>query len=671
MKKLPLIVTAIMAAASILTAHISAANTQSTSYTVMMGTDGELQIAQDAYLPTSVYLNLGLDSAEDMYIKNDIMYIADTKNKCVKAFDLDSGDYSIIGENILKSPTGVSADNDGRIYVADIGNKEAYIFAADGELLNTFGKPTEAGFGINSVYAPKKIIPADDGGVYIISEGSYAGIVHMDKTGKFLGYFASESTHMSFFDKIIDFILTDEQKAYFLNKTPPSFENIFRGDDGLVYGVIKGPSAKVNKYSLAGANLLSEDKSFAIDNIKDICVAADGRIIAVNLDGYIYELTRDGHLLCGFGGPADGQDKLGLFYSPSGVGVDSSNRIYVLDKEKNNVQVFSPTPTEDKMQAAMRQYNEGDYDGSMATLKELLKFNNTSFLAHYYMAKNYMQIGAYSEAAEHYMTAKSTDYSDTYSEIRNLWLQKYLIYIVVALLIFVVIMLLLAKLGVTQKASAALHGGINKLRQNKTADSIMQMKYSIMHPIDNAYEVKVKHIGNVVGATVLYLLFMIIFIVFQLFSGFLFSTPIEDYSLFITISFYIGAVILFVAGNNFISSINDGKGTIRSIYIITAYSLSPLIIIMPIVTLASNFFTLNDSFFREAALSIAVIWSIVNLFTALMEIHGYTLRQLIKNIILTVFFMIIAIVVLSLFYLLLKQIFDFCYELIVEVTLRG
>ena len=83
----------------------------STGYTVAYNNDGQLQIVQDAYLPAASYVDLGLRAAEDLFILDEYMYIADAGNRRVLRINLVDNVVDIVGgEDIFRNPTGVSAD---------------------------------------------------------------------------------------------------------------------------------------------------------------------------------------------------------------------------------------------------------------------------------------------------------------------------------------------------------------------------------------------------------------------------------------------------------------------------------------------------------------------------------------------------------------------------------
>ena len=75
----------------------AAAATQSTSYTVTLTINGKEEVSQDAYIPSKLYMGLELNKAQDLYIANGRMYIADTGNKRVLVVEIASGEVTVVG----------------------------------------------------------------------------------------------------------------------------------------------------------------------------------------------------------------------------------------------------------------------------------------------------------------------------------------------------------------------------------------------------------------------------------------------------------------------------------------------------------------------------------------------------------------------------------------------
>ena len=93
------------------------------------------------------------------------------------------------------------------------------------------------------------------------------------------------------------------------------------------------------------------------------------------------------------------------------------------------------------------------------------------------------------------------------------------------------------------------------------------------------------------------------------------------------------------------TSINDGDGTFKQIYMIPAYGLMPAMISLLIVTLVSYVLTYNEAFLLTIVLIIGITWSVITIFMGLQTVHDYTFGETVKSIILTVVFMIIVAVI--------------------------
>jgi len=92
---------------------------------------------------------------------------------------------------------------------------------------------------------------------------------------------------------------------------------------------------------------------------------------------------------------------------------------------------------------------------------------------------------------------------------------------------------------------------------------------------------------------------------------------------------------------------------------------------MPMITLISNVSTLNEAFLLNFARMTVLVLCLVNLVLVLIEIHDYSLKLTLGNILVTLFFMAVAILAASVAFLLLRQVFIFVQEMITEVMLRA
>ena len=80
--------------------------------------------------------------------------------------------------------------------------------------------------------------------------------------------------------------------------------------------------------------------------------------------------------------------------------------------------------------------------------------------------------------------------------------------------------------------------------------------------------------------------------------------------------------------------------------------------------------THNEGFLVSFAWTIATVWSAALIFVGLTETHNYSFSDTVKNVLLTLFFMIIAIIGLAVVYLLWAQVITFVQDVIQEVAYR-
>ena len=69
---------------------------------------------------------------------------------------------------------------------------------------------------------------------------------------------------------------------------------------------------------------------------------------------------------------------------------------------------------------------------------------------------------------------------------------------------------------------------------------------------------------------------------------------------------------------------NGRQGTLREIFIATAYALTPVILINIPATILSNFMTVEEGAFYVLLIAISMVWALGLLFIGTMVTHDYT-----------------------------------------------
>ena len=128
--------------------------------------------------------------------------------------------------------------------------------------------------------------------------------------------------------------------------------------------------------------------------------------------------------------------------------------------------------------------------------------------------------------------------------------------------------------------------------------------------------------------------------------------------------------MLYVVVNYLVSTLNDGEGRFKDVFIASSYILLPFIIFTLPMTFISHFLTYNEGFIFTFYHQIILVWTIILIIISIQGIHNYTMWETIKNIIVIIFGMFILILLGLLIYAFLGQMIEFITSLIREVIYR-
>lgn len=634
--------------------------------------DGTLAPTQIPFMPIGK-MEAGFNAPEDIFIDSEgYIYIADTGNGRIVVFDGDGFLVREVGKGSLKKPTGVFVDGEGHIYVADYDNRAVFIFDEAGGKLDVFERPQSPLYGKKSAFKPKKLVVDKRGNIYVISEGSTNGVVQLNNAGEFLGYFGVNQTRVSLKMIMQRIFFTEEQIGKLFKVLPPSPDNIAIDHKSIIYTDTRGEGGQnIKKLNIAGHNMLDRDKKF-FPRDTAITVDGDGNIFTVDDRGYIYEYDSYGNLLFMFSGKDVGDQRLGLLKEPSGVAIDEDGMLYVLDKGRDSVILYEPTEFANEVHRGISLYREGLYVDSQEHWEKVLSMNSNFAMAHQAMGKAYFKQQQYDEALESFRYVKNKkEYSETFWEIRQRFMQAHLGTILLIILIFIIVKRILRIVDKKHNIFGGVRRWWKRVRGVDLVSETLYLNRFFKHPIDSFYELRWMGKVSVASATLLYVVLVVEKIIKLGYTGFIFSdVDIMDISLGREIVKFIIPIGLWIVSNYLISTINDGEGRFRDIYTGTVYSLAPFIVFSIPLTLLSNILTLNEGFLYSFFNNLVVVWSGVLLFLMVKEVHNLSVKETIKNILLTLFGMVIMVLVAFVLYLVLGQLNDFIYSVVQEVKSR-
>ncbi|MCR5583997.1 MAG: hypothetical protein K6F63_01010 [Lachnospiraceae bacterium] len=689
MRKIKHLISLISAVLLIVSAPAFAAYASATTYTYTLEVNsGEYDFVrtQDAYLPDKTVTDMGLSKPSDIFITDDnVMYIADTGNGRILLYDIKRD--RTVGEikgAPLKTPMGVFVSGDGTVYVADKGAKAILKYKKDGSLLAKFERPAEPSFS-DTNFDPLKVAVDNAGNMYVIGEGVYNGIIQLAPTGEFLGYFAVNTTRISFSQMLQKVLFTRDQLANLSMTVPTTFSNVFVDDAGIVYSTsMNNEDNSLKKHNTSGGNMF-KNGIVGWTDLTDVCVDKNGIIFASSERGYVQIYSKDGEFIFEFGSLESGTDVAGIFTSLPTVAVDSNGFIWAADGDKGYLQSFKPTDYANTIYSAMGLYEKGRYEESLEAWNEVLRLNQMSMLAHNGVGKALFHAQRYEESLEHFKVAENREYySEAFWEVRNVKVQKTLPFVFFGVLILIIASVVIKKVDKKGVLRAKRTELADRLLDLPVLGEVLYMFRVSRHPNDRYYDIRVGNVkysrkkkgyghgrATAAGATVIYLLAFIVYMIYRTGKGFIYQfVSVENMDIAGTVAGFFVLISLFIISNWLVTSINDGDGNLKTVYMLPAYALSPLMTGMIAIVVLSYAMTYNESFILTLILILSIVKTIVNLFCGLMNVHDYTFKETVKSVVMTFFFMVVAMIIALILTIMFEQLLSFIISVGRELVLN-
>lgn len=630
---------------------------------------GSLTRTLTAYRPIGAFTSPGqLDNPQDVTVHDGLVYVADAAKKRVAVFDPNGAIVRLIGVGTLENPTGLGISPDGLLYVADKTKGEVYQFDLAGTLLQTFARPVEPLYGASNPFVPIKVAAGAGENVYVIGEGSTSGVIQLAYDGAFLGYFGVNLSNKSLIQRIAEVFVREGEYA---GTTPPSPTNIVVSFESLVYTSTPATVTALKKLDVNGNNILTTVNYNVERSIVDLDVSAEGYVYAIYEDGLIVEYDPDGNLLFAFNAILPSQEVAGLVRVPSGIAVDENGYLFVSDAQMDRVLLFEPTAFTTLVHQAIDRYNEGSYAASRASFEAVVRQNANFALAHSALGKAYFHEGDFARALEEFRLANDkTGYSEVFWELRDGWLKANLGNVFTWLAVFLLLSFVLKTVDRRTPVFAGWHAAKRRVLADPAIRKATLLFLMLRHPVEASYQIKREHRGNVVSATIVLFVLYAEYLLMLGATGYLYSAGVDSINLFRETAVFFGVILLFVFANYLVATLADGEGWLKDVYVATAYAFAPAVVGIVPYLLLTNIATLNEQVIVDLAGFGIVAYTAVLVFVAVKEIHNYEIGQTFKNLLMTVFTMLVIVLIGFILYVFGSQLVDFLSSLLKEVVNR-
>lgn len=682
--------------------------------------DGKALYSPDAYSASKTVnaSDLGLEKLSnpgDMVTDSEKkVYIADSGNNRIvilsRYFELEHVITDFVNDkgnpDTLKNPQGVFVvdgddESNGEIWVCDTDQNRLVVFdRLTFEFKRIVDQPQSQLFDDDAVYKPVALAIDQYGRIYVVSSTTYQGIIVMDRDGEFVGFIGAQAVTISAWDILWRKLQTDEQKKVSAKLISTEYNNIAITDDGFVYvttssiaessvqSAINGKSTSgtylpVKLLNPSGEEIMrrngfwppageidySTDKTdtySGVSTITDVAVGPEKTWSIIDEKRQkIYTYDFNGNLLFAFG---DKGSMLGSISSIEAI-CYQGDTLLVLDKGNEGcIVVYERTKYGDLLIEAIGAQNSLDYDYAIECWKSVLQRNSNFDAAYVGIGNALYRNGSYAEALDYYEVAYDTaNWSEAFKEVRKEWMTKWFLLVIVLIVAVVV--------GVVKWFSYAAK--VNKRvstdgRARKTfGQELIYGFYVIFHPFDGFYDLKHEHRGSVRAALVFVGVTVLTFFYQGIGQGYVLNPTRSVTTIWTQLISVAVPILLFVLANWCLTTLFDGEGSFKDIFVATSYSLLPLPLLLIPSTLVSNWVSADEASIITFIGTLAFIWVGILIVFGTMVTHDYSLLKNFFIIIFTIVAMACIVFIVLLFSMLLSKLVSLVTNLITEIQYRA
>ena len=216
--------------------------------------------------------------------------------------------------------------------------------------------------------------------------------------------------------------------------------------------------------------------------------------------------------------------------------------------------------------------------------------------------------------------------------------------------------------------SLNLNTKINKQAVARYKDSFRYAFYVMTHPFDGFWDLTHEKRGSMAVANTLLILTFLTNLWSMRYTCFLFNdVRWERVNIWTEILGLLAPLLLYVVANWCLTTLFDGKGRMKDVYMGMCYSLTPYILIMNPV---SNFVTEEEGAFLVYFNYLALAWAGGLILVSVMQIHDYSLFKAILAIAFSVAGMMIIVFLIMLFFSLVSDAVAFFISVGKEIMFR-
>ena len=676
--------------------------------------NGNAMQSPDAYVPDEIVTSASMGISPDLENPSDLfvddkenVYIADAGNNRIvvlnKRFKLRYYIEKFINsqgiQDKFNNPQGVYV-TETNIYVCDTDNNRIVVFDRDANYVRTVEKPIADEFAVDDLYRPKAVAVDRSGRMYVVSSSTYQGIIAMDGDGVFQGFIGAQKSPLSAWQIFWRRFQTQEQLDQQTQTVASEYENITIDKNGMIYvtninldesaqqNAITGKSksgeyAPVKMLNTQGDEILkrngfyppsgevrinysasSSTTIYGPSKIVDVALGPIGTWSIIDKTrSKVFTYDENGSLMYVFG---DQGSQLGNMETVNSI-VYKGADLLVLDNTADNITVFKRTEYGNILISALENQKKLNYDEAADNWRGILMRNNNFDEAYVGIGKAYYREGDYKNAMKMYEAAYETDnYSTAFKQYRKEWVAKYALVVPLVIIVVAVGLYFFFRfVGKRNKEVATRPGG-----RRSYGEEVIFAFHLMMHPFDGFWDLKHEKRGSIRGAVTWLAIAILAFTYNGIGTAYLFNPSRGYQSIFGQIISIVVPVGLWVLSNWCLTTLFEGEGSLKDIFIATCYALVPIPLCIIPHTLLSHVLSLSEGKVLDLIIGVMWVWVGMLVFFGSQVTHDYSFIKNIFTTLGTIIGMAFIMFVALLFTNLIQKIVGFVANIVTELSYR-
>lgn len=628
-----------------------------------------------------------LSKISDLYAKNGLLYITCSGKVVItdEEFNLVNEittyvDHGVEGK--ISAPNGIFVTNENEIYITEPEKGLILHFDAKHNFVRALKDPKIE--GLESIkYQPMKVVVDSIGRIYVLAKSVYEGIIELDPNGNFNRFVGANEVSLNMVEIFWRAIATEEQRARMELVLPTDYSDIAIDEDGFLLATVRDTSSPnpIRRLNAKGEDIMQEyehvqrpsgdfKNGSSISVLTTVSASKDGRFAVLDsLYSRVFVYSEDARLLYILGG--NGRTE-GSFNSPVDL-VFMKDKILVADLVTQSIEVFSPTEYGALINKAAHHQTKYEYKEAANLWEQVLLINPNFNYGNIGIGKQALRDSNYEKATSNFYNSRESEYYSTaYENVREAHIdENFGVFVGIIAFIFIFFAVLKQVKKYRKKHGLTFKGTVADGLRAFQKTWISEPMYALSHPFKWFDDMKYVGTGNVKFSVGVLVVLCIVNIYATRNSSFLVNNiDISKVNSLMVVATTVVPYMLFVIANWTITTLMDGKGTFKHIFMVNMYALYPMVFLQLIGTFLSNYIISDEVpmilFFFGLGMFLYVFYT----FVGLVVVHGFTFTKGVASVALTFVSMLLIMFVSLLLLTLVGGFVDDIYTMYYEITLR-